>query len=229
MMKKIAVWGDSVARGILLDEEKGRYVIPKDDVASLVAQKTGYEIRNYARFGCTIGKGLEYMRRAQEKWDDCDVVVLEFGGNDSNFDWASIAREPEATHLPGTPLAQFEQTYVDILQHVQQMGKKAIAMTLPPIEVTGFFDWVTKAQLNRDNVLRWLGDKMYIYRWHEQYNSAILHAALLAGCDVIDIRQAFLGQRSLSDVICKDGMHPNARGYALMESTILSYAAAHLA
>lgn len=229
MIRKIAVWGDSVARGIMLDEENNRYIIPKEDVAAHVAEKTGFEIRNYARFGCTIGRGLEYMQRALEKWQDCDVVVLEFGGNDSNFDWESIAQNPEAPHLPGTPLKQFEQTYTDMLRQIQQMGKKAIAMTLPPVEAIHFFDWVTKALLNKETVLHWLGDKMYIYRWHEQYNSAILHAALVTGCDVIDIRQAFLGERLLDDVICKDGMHPNARGYALMEDAILSYAAAHLA
>ncbi|MDD3243258.1 MAG: SGNH/GDSL hydrolase family protein [Eubacteriales bacterium] len=227
-MKKIAVWGDSVARGILLDEEKNRYIMQKDDVSARVAQALGMEIRNFAKFGCTVSKGREYMERALDKWKDCDAVVLEFGGNDSNFDWAKIAADPDSEHIPGTPLEQFEKTYTLMLQEIQAQGVQAVAMTLPPVEVISFFDWVTKAGLNRENVLRWLGDKQYIYRWHERYNSAILRAAQAAGCDCIDIRQEFLNERRLDTVICKDGMHPNARGYSLMERAILRYAQDHL-
>jgi len=223
-MTKIAVWGDSIARGVVLDEDKERYIMQKVDALSRAGGQLGAEVRNFAKFGCTIAKGWEYMQRSLEKWQDCDTVVLEFGGNDSNFDWARVAADPDGEHTPGTPLDEFEALYTTMLREIRAAGKRAIAMTLPPVEVSSFFAWVTRAGLNQQNILRWLGDVQYIYRWHERYNAAILRAAQATGSECIDIRREFLNVRRLDAVICRDGMHPNAEGYSLVERAVLNYA-----
>lgn len=229
-MIKAAVIGDSVSRGVVLDAQKERYVMQKDDVATRLARKLGIEVKNFSRFGCTVQKGYEYLLKSVDKWKDCQYAVLEFGGNDSNFDWVQIAQRPDDEHVPGTPLSLFEEIYTRMLREIAAQGVRAVAMTLPPVESMSFFDWVTRAGLNRENVLKWLGgDKHYIYRWHERYNAAILRAVAATGSGLIDIRQAFLEERRLDTLMCLDGMHPNERGYDCMENAIASYAQGKLA
>jgi len=110
----VYLFGDSVARGIVLDET-GSYAPIKESFASMVAEKLGIDIVNKARFGCTIGKGLELVRRFFGKDEfpktPGTIALMEFGGNDCDFRWDEISRNPEGIHVPATPLADFSRMY----------------------------------------------------------------------------------------------------------------------
>ena len=89
-----------------------------------------------------------------------------------------------------------------------------------PAERNAYFAFFFRSGLNKDNILRWLGDIQHIYRWHERYNNTVVQTAQACGCLLIDIRDAFLAQKRYEDYLCADGIHPNQKGHALIEAVL---------
>ncbi|WP_459130135.1 hypothetical protein [Guggenheimella bovis] len=86
-MQTIHVLGDSITKGIILKD--GRYEILETSFISQLKNE-GMAIKNYSNFGCTVKKGLSNFEKHKGKILPGDTVGIEFGGNDSNFDWKSI-------------------------------------------------------------------------------------------------------------------------------------------
>ncbi len=235
----VYLFGDSVARGIVL-EEGGSYAPIKENFASLAARKLGLNLFNKARFGCTITKGLEIVKRfaqggaAPESGARDELAapspegfaVLEFGGNDCDYLWANIAANPKAEHLPLTPIRDFSRLYGETIDALRSVGVEPAAMTLPPLVAERYFDWITRTGLDRGAILSWLGDVGHIFRWHEGYDRAVREVAADRGVRVLDIRRDFLAQDDYRALICADGIHPNREGHRLIEASLERYAAA---
>jgi len=238
----VYLFGDSVARGIVLDE-CGSYAPIKENFASLAARKLGLNLFNKARFGCTITKGLEIVKRFARKGaapesgerGECGAAeaaspegfaVLEFGGNDCDYLWANIAAAPEAEHLPLTPIGEFSRLYGETIDALRSVGVEPAAMTLPPLVAERYFDWITRTGLDRGAILSWLGDVGHIFSWHEGYDRAVREVAADRGVRVLDIRSDFLAQPDYRALICADGIHPNREGHRLIEASLERYAAA---
>ena len=67
------------------------------------------------------------------------------------------------------------------------------------------------------NIDRFLdGDIFRLYRTHELYSLSIEKYALSHGVQYIDMRMAMLEAKDYRSLMCKDGIHPNASGYAYM-------------
>lgn len=218
------LFGDSVARGIIVDEQ-GKYVPIKESFSTLVAEKLGINLVNKARFGCTITKGFDILRRyiigerapslsAQQE----GLAVLEFGGNDCDFLWDQVAANPKAKHFPATALDTFTSTYVQMIDTLRSNGLKPVIMSLPPLVADRYFDWITRNGLDRKAILSWLGDVQQIFRWHEGYDEAVRQVAVATSCPLLDIRRAFLEKSDYSDYMCQDGIHPNRAGHRLIAS-----------
>ena len=77
---KIYVWGDSIAKGIVMDEARGRYRISKENCLTRLEKESGVEIHNFAVMGNTSAQGLERMNAGMP--NEGGVAVIEFGGND---------------------------------------------------------------------------------------------------------------------------------------------------
>lgn len=235
----VYLFGDSVARGIILDEG-GSYAPIKENFASLAARKLGLNLFNKAKFGCTITKGLEIVKRFVKKGDAGaeaasgaiasakpeGFAVLEFGGNDCDYLWANIAAAPEADHQPLTPIGEFSRLYGETIDALRSAGVEPAAMTLPPLVAERYFDWITRTGLDRGAILSWLGDVGHIFRWHEGYDRAVRNVAADRGVRVLDIRSDFLAQPDYRTLICADGIHPNREGHRLIEASLERYAAA---
>ena len=58
---KICVWGDSIAKGVVFDEQRGRYVICRDNCLARMARELGCDVENFAVMGNTSQQGLERM------------------------------------------------------------------------------------------------------------------------------------------------------------------------
>ena len=148
-------------------------------------------------------------------------MVLEFGGNDSDYNWKKIADDPDAEHSPNTPLSVFVETYKKVIGEIKKLGKIPVILNLPPVDARKYFRWVSNG-VNGDNIMKWLGgDEIYIYRWHEMYNAAICDLSNSMKIPMIDIRSAFLVKRDYSDYLCEDGIHPNERGHKLIKDTLV--------
>ncbi len=94
-------------------------------------------------------------------------------------------------------------------------GLTPILVTPPPLVSKRYFDWVSR-NLNADRILAYLGDVEHIYRWQERYALMIRNVAREQGVRLLDIRDAFLAQPRMTDLICIDGIHPNEKGHAML-------------
>ncbi len=217
---KLCFFGDSIGKGIVYDREKGRYVPLDESFVRLVEREEHCEIENFSRFGCTVTRGEQLVDQNAARIESADYVVLEFGGNDSDYDWKKIAADPDAEHSPRTPLSLFVGTYKKMIAEVRKLGKRPVLLNLPPIDARKYFRWVSRG-VNAENIRKWLGgDEIFIYRWHEMYNAAICDISSSMQIPMIDIRSAFLEKRDYSDYLCEDGIHPNERGHKLIQSIL---------
>ncbi|MBQ4065150.1 MAG: SGNH/GDSL hydrolase family protein [Clostridia bacterium] len=217
---KICIFGDSIGKGVVYDGGLERYLPSEKGFAKLWAQDADCEIENFSRYGCTVTRGVELMEKNAEKIEDADYVLLEFGGNDSDFDWQKVAEDPKASHAPKTPLEIFTETYKRAIEGVRKLGKIPVLMNLPPIDEIKYFSWISRG-LSKENILKWLGGSAdYIYRWHEMYNAAVCAVSHATGALLIDIRSAFLVRKDYSEYLCEDGIHPNEKGHGLIREVL---------
>lgn len=219
MKMKLCVLGDSVAKGVIYDEAREKYIFLKDSFVNLFSRSRNIRVKNLARFGCTTTRGKKILERHKELLSEYDYTILEFGGNDCNFNWEEISLSPEKNHNPAVPAALFKAAYSSMIRQIRDCGSRPILLSLPPLNQQRFFDWICRG-LNRDNILGWLGDVNYIYRWQEAYNLMVFQLAQEHRAPIVDIRQIFLENRHYGELLCVDGMHPSQKGHALISSAL---------
>ena len=219
-MKSFCIFGDSLARGVVLDPQRQRYVFSKESFVELFCGQTGLSGKNLGKFGATVETGLEAARQRLGDIQAADMTILEYGGNDADFNWDAVSREPEAAHLPRTPLDVFLKTYACLIQLVREQGGRPVLMNLPPIYARQYVAWISRER-DGQAILRWLGTAEYMYRFHEMYSVAVDRLANEWNVPLIDVRTAFLRQRDLGDVFCQDGIHPNEAGHQLIAQAMV--------
>jgi acyl-CoA thioesterase I len=215
--KKIGVWGDSILKGVVFDEIRGSYQLLDDSCANLVSRNLGLDILNKSRFGCTIDKGIAHLEKALENKMDCDYILLEYGGNDCDFDWPAVAAQPGLPHLPRTPLKLFNEKLQYVVDLVRRSRIEPVLMSLPPISGEGYLEFLVRKGLDRGALLRFLGDAQQIYRFQESYSLSITRLASHCQCLYAPVREAFLAHRNCPSLICADGIHPNEAGHRVMQ------------
>ncbi len=220
----ISIHGDSISKGIVWDDESGRYRPLQENYAALVGQRLKGNLFNRARFGMTLGRA---MSRSIKDLDDLkpeekpDMVLIEYGGNDCDFDWEAIAREPDGIHDPKTNIEEFRTLFRSLVVRFSTAGILPVVMTLPPLDADRYYHWVSQSSPQAaENILAWLGSVSKIYWWQERYNAAVLEVAAETGAHVLDIRSAFLREPDYRSFLCADGIHPNQAGHALMAERV---------
>jgi lysophospholipase L1-like esterase len=219
MIENVCIFGDSVAKGVIFDSVKNKYSLLKESFANIVQQSQSINISNYAKFGCTISMGNDILRRHEKQLSNFDFTFLEFGGNDCDYNWAEISDQPFKQHLAKTPLTQFREQYISLIERVKENGGIPVLFTLPPIDSKRYFQWVSKG-LNGKNILAYLGSIDAIHAWQGLYSKAVTEIAATCKIPVIDIRSAFLEKQNYCEYLCEDGIHPNKKGHLLISSTI---------
>lgn len=221
---KIEVYGDSILKGVLLDKTTKRYSTIKNSTIDYITSKIPINIKNNARFGYTINKGYEQLERDLNKGLNCDAVVLEFGGNDCDFNWKLISDNPKISCSPKTPLKEFENTYIKMINKLKEKSITPILTSLPPINAEKYINWICRNGLNKNNIISWLGDTQMIYRFQELYSKTIENIATMTGALFVDLRSEFLDKHNFKDLICDDGIHPNEEGHKLIANTFYLFA-----
>ncbi len=219
MINSICIFGDSVAKGVVFDAVKNKYRFLKESFAHIVERQQKISILNFAKFGCTISMGSEILKRHEAELNKFDYTVLEFGGNDCDYNWAEVSENPFQQHLCNTPIPLFREKYMELINRVIQNGGRPILLNLPPIEPKRYFQWISKG-LNGKNILTFLGEIENIYKWQEMYSATIEELGEKEKIPVIDIRSGFLGKKNFGDYLCEDGIHPNEEGHRIISRAL---------
>lgn len=148
LLHRIQMYGDSILKGVELDTAN-RYIVPRENSWQFLEEEYPLAIVNRAKFGCTVTKGLEQLRRAADKGLSCEAVVLEYGGNDCDYRWPEISANPTGLHEPNTPLPEFIRCCREMISILRENRVMPIVMSLPPIDAQRYFDWFCRDGLDR--------------------------------------------------------------------------------
>lgn len=222
--RHIIIWGDSILKGIVFDESEKRYKILQENCIHRFELATKCKITNHACFGMTAGKAVDRIKRSLERTPllSTDIVLIEYGGNDCDYYWEKISEHPELHHDSKTPIKTFESRLLLIIESFKQFGITPFLMSLPPLEPFRYFDWISK-NLNKENILRWLGDINQIYRRQEAYNDIVVQTARINKLPLIDVRQNFLLSDQYSTMLCIDGIHPSEAGHKNIFDSLINF------
>ncbi len=219
MKDKILLFGDSIGKGVVYNEERGRYCLAKDRCVNLLV-RAGLNIVNNAAMGQAITEGYELFRTSET----CpgDIVVIEYGGNDCDLLWDEVDRNPAIFHDGKTPLPQFRAVLRQFIEEAASRGLRPVVVIPPPLESERYYQWICRGR-DAGRILSYLVDIHHIYRWHERYADAVREAAQAFGCPALDLRTPFLDARDMPALICRDGIHPNEAGQRLMAEAVQAF------
>ncbi|HBL85015.1 MAG: hypothetical protein A2Y17_02220 [Clostridiales bacterium GWF2_38_85] len=218
-MKRLELYGDSILKGVTYSDELQKHKLcrPKYDELN----KRGIEVNNNSHMGATINQGYTLLEETLTTCDKDTLVLLEFGGNDCNYNWADVSANPDGEFQPLTPENIFIEKYRAAISYVRKTGASIAVVSLVPLDASKFMNWITR-NLNFNNILHWLGDVNMLARWQEHYNVMVNQIAFENNCPIIDIRSEFLKNREYQMLLCSDGIHPTQRGYDIIGKKIMS-------
>jgi len=215
----IQIIGDSILQGVQVNPENKKYYVKNEiDFVSL-EEEFHCTVKNNAKFGCTVTKGAKILDKLISKGLECSAVIMDFGGNDCDFIWSDVADSPHNEWLPKIPLNEFLEEYRKIIHTLKERGIIPILCSLPPLEPQRFFDWWCR-DLNKKNVLSFLGEIRTIYNHQEKYSNAVIELAREENVPLIDIRSEFMKEDDIGKLICEDGTHPNSDGQKVITRAI---------
>ena len=229
MKRKGIAFGDSIIKGVVLDKNDNggvHYSALQDNFTEQCSRRLGFEIANYGRFGSTVTVGEKILDRHLEQICRSDYTLLEYGGNDCDYNWKEIGLNPYGKHTPNTDLRTFSLVYKSLIDKVRNLGSRPVLFSLIPLVSDRYFAHVTREmdREGRQNVLEWLGgDTEGINNWHEIYNLQIFKLGIALDVPVIDITTVFLSKRSFGNYMCGDGIHPNEYGHRLIADTVCEH------
>ena len=212
---KIQIYGDSIMKAVLVDENYKYHQI-SSQLLDQLQQETGVTATNRAHFGYTAARGQSVLQRDLDKGLDCQIALLEFGGNDCDHNWLEVAQSPEEEHLPNTPLPKFIDTLKEMALSLRSHGIQPMLMTLPPLDAEKYLGFIGRRGADTKAVLSWLGDVQMIYRWQEMYSGAVALLAARLDLPLLDVRSRFLSRRDYTSLIARDGIHLTQAGYELI-------------
>lgn len=222
-INNVGLFGDSILKGIQVNPVNKKYFINNNIDVEMLRKKYSFKIKNYSSFGCTVTKGNEILKKRLEKNIDCEAIVMDYGGNDCDYNWKAISENPEGNYSPNTPIDIFRETYCNIIDSLKEKGILPILTTLPPLQPQNFFDWFCR-DLNKSNILMWLGDVNNIYCHQENYSKEVEKIAFEKEVPLVDLRGAFLKSGNVNSLLCEDGTHPNTLGQKIIASTFCNFA-----
>ena len=216
-MKRVSVFGDSILKGVQYNQKSGRYVVEDNIGFDGIAERAGYSVQNFSKFGCTVTKAWNYLQRMFPKID-ADLVFMDFGGNDCDFDWKAISDSPLNIHKPNTEYYDFIGTYNNMVDYILAKRRMPVLATLVPIQADEYIEYVvSENNLDRRNINKWLGgDVKRIENYQRVYSDAVKGIASRKDIPYIDIRAAFEANVDTTALMCRDGIHPNDRGQAVI-------------
>ena len=204
MPDKIYIYGDSLLKATVPDVDF-HYHFHINEVMQRYQTKL-VEVVNRSKMGATIRKGLSLVRHDLDRGLEARYALVSYGGN-----------------RPNTELPVFADTLHETLDALRQGGVQPVMMTLPPIDGERYLSFLCRDNLRRDRILSWLGEPQMIYRHQELYADTAAEIALRENIPLIPVRQTFLCNHRLSQLIAADGIHLTMPGYERLFDTLADW------
>ncbi len=218
----ITVIGDSIPKGLYLQQK--RICRIEHSAVDLVAERLGLHVENSSMFGQTLKKCCAkgyFDRWLAERSSPNAQLIISLGGNDCDYVWEEVAKNPPGAHLPHTPLPEFEGLLRTLIATLRAQRVQPVFTALPPIDSARYFRNVICARADGERVMEFFrGDITNIARHQECYNDAVLKAALSGGCTFLDFRSELLLRADYLDLLSDDGIHPNQKGHEAIADCI---------
>lgn len=215
----LQIYGDSIMKAVLVDEQY-KYKPISRPLLDRLEEETGMASVNRAHFGYTAQRGQALLEKDLDRGLSCEAAVLEFGGNDCDFNWAEVAASPDGEHQPHASVERFSDTLLSMIRALQARKIQPILTTLPPLDAQKYLNFIGRLGSDTGKILHWLGDVQMIYRWQERYSNAVARLADRLSLPLADIRSEFLARRDYCTLIARDGIHLTRPGYELVFSTL---------
>lgn len=221
MPDKIYIYGDSLLKATVPDVDF-HYHFHINEVMQRYQTKL-VEVVNRSKMGATIRKGLSLVRHDLDRGLEARYALVSYGGNDSDYDWAAIAADPEGNHQPHIKIDAFRQTLNDMLELLYRQGVQPVLMSLPPIDPRRYLRFICRNGLDRNAIMRWLGDEDMIYRHQELYSDVVTEVAYAGNIPLIHVRQEFLADHHMNQLLSADGIHMTMDGYGKLFDTLAGW------
>lgn len=216
-MENISVFGDSLLKGVALNPKKNKYYIIKNNAMEIFSKVFDAKINNFSKFGCTTTKALTVIKKYANKLTQNNKVIIELGGNDSDYFWNEISDKPYDKHFPKTLIDDFKEKILNIIAILNSRKSEIILTTLPPVISKKYLEFVSKfPNVKKENIMIWLKEEDAIYRHQELYSNEIKEIADKNNIKLIDIRKEFLKIKDLENYFCLDGIHLNEKGHEFL-------------
>ena len=220
-MERAFIYGDSLLKATMPDADMRYHFHLPEVMAQYPSDRL--EVVNRAKMGATVTKGLALVEHDVQRGMDARWALVAYGGNDSDFDWEAVAAAPEQDHLPRTTLPEFTEKLRRAVTALKSAGVQPVLMSLPPIDPRRYLNFICRNGLDRSAILRWLGDEDMIYRHQELYSDTVTELAYANSVPLIHVRQAFLADHHMNDMLSADGIHMTMEGYGKLFDTLADW------
>jgi acyl-CoA thioesterase-1 len=217
------LFGDSIAKGITYNNQR----LQMTDMTPIDYLKRDYgiEVNSFATYGQTLIRldQKEIIKKEIAKLDlnQEHYVILAIGGNDADYDWATVSKSPLKHHEPKTPLIEFEKLLTYYVSYLKSLGIKVMLFTTVPLISKRYFEEVICKMADKEAILTFFNqDIEMISRHQEAYSHVIAKIAYQYNSILVDIRTKLLHNSLYNDYLSKDGVHPNQKGYDLIYQII---------
>ncbi|MGD6818006.1 SGNH/GDSL hydrolase family protein [Metabacillus sp. 84] len=221
---KIICFGDSLTRGVSF--VKGRLRIIRRNYPHYLEEtllSSGKPPRTVINKGVFNDDSDSLLKRLEKDVleEEPDYAIIGIGGNDCNFDWKEVTKNPEAEHLPIVPLSRYLSNVNMMISRLQEAGITPIILTLPPLDPVRYYYYLyNQYGSSIGHLISLKGGMEY---WHGMYNLRLIELAQERKAAVIDVRTALYQAGPLSELISEDGIHLTSAGYKVVGREIAKF------
>ncbi|KAB7671122.1 SGNH/GDSL hydrolase family protein [Bacillus sp. B1-b2] len=218
---KIICFGDSLTRGVTY--VKGRVRILKENYPALLERKL---LSSYSEDLVILNKGVfndnsHLLIKRLEKdviSHKPDYVLINIGGNDCNFNWPEVVKDPNNSHMPIVSIHDYLANVRKIITTLKEFNIKPVIITLPPLNPVKYYKFL--ASQNGTSISHWICSCGGIEYWHSLYNTHLNSLIKELHLECIDIREGLMKVVDYQELFSEDGIHLNQQGYNEMSEII---------
>lgn len=223
-MKTVYIFGDSLLRGVMPDEQ-GLYHSTNSIGYDELEDRYQLCIKNYAMPTFTVKQGWAWMQKHMEASETYpDLAILEFGGNDCDYRWSEMRDScRRLTEIHRTPIDEFVRVYTDMTEYLADRGIETAVTLCPQFPVEVYLQHLIESGIPEQLVKAYVETPDMLIRDYKAYKREIVKLAEEKQLSVIDIEKTFAFLPDLEDYYSADGLHPNVKGYRLIHDVFARF------